>query len=167
MPIVALVLAACAPAATAPEETAMAETLRVTSASFQEGRSIPSRHSCDGADLSPPLAWSAGPDGTQAYALVVDDPDARGWVHWVAADVSGTSVAEGTEPGTPGRNDFGRNGWGGPCPPSGTHRYVFTVYALSAPLSLEPGFTADELRAAMAGRVLAEGRLTGTYARGG
>jgi hypothetical protein len=165
--IALVVLIGCTPAADSTEEASMSATLTVTSAAFQEGGSIPVRHGCDGDDISPPLAWSGGPDGTAAYAILVDDPDARGWIHWAVADLAATSVAEGEAAGTQGRNDFGRDGWGGPCPPSGTHRYVVTVYALSGELGLEPGFTADELRTAMAGRILAEGRLTASYRRGG
>jgi Raf kinase inhibitor-like YbhB/YbcL family protein len=161
------VLIGCTPAADSTEEAPVSEILTVTSATFEEGGSIPVRHGCDGDDVSPPLAWSGAPDGTAGYALIVDDPDARGWIHWAVADLAATSVAEGEAAGTQGRNDFGRDGWGGPCPPSGTHRYVVTVYALSEVLGLEPGFTADELRTAMAGRILAEGRLTATYRRGG
>ena len=147
----------------------MTDSMAVTSAVFEEGGAIPTRHGCDGDDVSPPLAWEGAPDGTLAYALIVDDPDARGFVHWTVADIpaSTQSTAEGASPGIDGRNGFGRTGHGGPCPPSGSHRYVFTIYALNAPISVEPGFTADELRAAMEGRVLATGRLTGTYRRGG
>lgn len=145
----------------------MADTLTVTSPAFGEGGSIPTRFTCDDADVSPPLAWSGAPNGTAAYALIVDDPDARGWIHWAVTDLEGTTLAEGEAGGVEGRNDFGRPGWGGPCPPSGTHRYAFSVYALSEPLGLSAGFAADELREAMAGRVLAEGRLTATYRRGG
>lgn len=144
-----------------------AATLTVSSSAFDEGGLIPARFTCDDADVSPPLAWSGGPDGTAAYALIVDDPDARGWAHWAVTDLEVTELAEGETGGVEGRNGFGRPGWGGPCPPSGTHRYVFAVYALSEPLGLSAGFSADELRDAMAGRVLAEGRLTASYRRGG
>jgi Raf kinase inhibitor-like YbhB/YbcL family protein len=107
-----------------------------------------------------------------AYALIVDDPDARGWIHWLAADIPAEAQgleegASGTSVGTEGSNDFRRNGYGGPCPPSGTHRYAFEVFALSEPLGLASGFSADELRSAMEGKVLASGRMTGTYQRGG
>lgn len=144
----------------------MAETLTVTSSAIAEGGTIPSRFTCDGDDVSPPLAWSGAPGGTAAYAIVVADPDARGWIHWIATDLVAPELAEGMPAGVEGRNDFGRVGWGGPCPPSGTHRYDVTVYALSQPLGLERGFGADALRAAMDGRVLASGRLSATYTRG-
>lgn len=150
----------------------MPDSLSVTSAAFTDGDVIPAEHTCDGADSSPPLAWSGAPDGTAAYAVVVDDPDARGFIHWMVADLPAeqTSLDEGASgrsAGTEGRNDFGRTGYGGPCPPSGSHRYIVTVHALSEPLGLGTGFSADELRAAMRDRVLASGRLGGTYRRGG
>lgn len=147
----------------------MTDTLTVTSTAFTDGGGIPSRHTCDGQDVSPPLAWTGAPEETAAFALIVDDPDARGWIHWVVADIPAgtTELAEGGRAGSEGRNDFGRNGWGGPCPPSGSHRYDFTVFALSEQTGLSAGFGADELRAAMEGKVLAEGRLSGTYRRGG
>lgn len=146
----------------------MTDSLMVTSTAFRDGEAIPSDHGCDGRDVSPPLAWSGVPDGTAAFALVVDDPDARGFVHWLVADIpSGTtSLEEGSAAGIQGGNDFGRTGYGGPCPPSGTHRYVFTVHALSESLDLASRFSADELSAAMEGRILASGRLSGTYQRG-
>jgi Raf kinase inhibitor-like YbhB/YbcL family protein len=162
-----LVLAGCGPVTESGQESPMTQALTVTGAAFSEGGTIPGRHTCDGADVSPPLAWSGAPEGTAAYALIVDDPDARGWIHWLAADLEVTELAEGGALGIEGRNDFGRTGWGGPCPPSGTHRYVFTVHALSEPLGLAPGFSADELRSALEGRVLATGSLTATYRRGG
>ncbi|MCV0402816.1 MAG: YbhB/YbcL family Raf kinase inhibitor-like protein [Chloroflexi bacterium] len=145
-------------------------TLTLTSDVFAEGEAIPPRFSCDGEDLSPPLAWAGVPEGTAGYALLVDDPDARGFVHWVVADVpsDAAGLPEGSAGGgTEGRNDFGRSGYGGPCPPSGTHRYAFTLVALSSPTGLGPGFTADELRDAIGDRTLASTTLTGTYTRGG
>ena len=146
----------------------MTDSLTVTSTAFDEGAAIPSDHGCDGSDVSPPLAWAGAPDGTAAFAIVVDDPDARGFVHWLAADIPAdtTAIDQGEAAGTQGSNDFGRSGYGGPCPPSGSHRYVFTVHALSETLGLSAGFSADELTAAMEGRILASGQLTGTYQRG-
>jgi Raf kinase inhibitor-like YbhB/YbcL family protein len=168
--VAALLLSGCVASGpgTSLEEPAMTDPLTVTSTAFEEGETIPSDHGCDGSDVSPPLAWSGAPDGTAAFAIIVDDPDARGFVHWLAADIPGdrTSLDEGEVGGTQGRNDFGRSGYGGPCPPSGSHRYVFTVHALSETLRLSAGFSADELRAAMEGRILASGQLSGTYARG-
>lgn len=148
----------------------------VRSDSFEEGGSIPPRHTCDGADVSPPLEWSGAPDSTAAYVLVSDDPDAPvgTWVHWLLYDLPAamTSVPEGVPAsdtlaggGTHGRNSWGRIGYGGPCPPSGTHRYFFRVYALDRPLGLRPGATRAEVDAAMRGRVIAEGSLMGRYRR--
>lgn len=143
----------------------MADSLKLTSAAFEEGDAIPATYTCDGADRSPPLEWSGAPQEAVAYALIVDDPDARGFVHWAATDVEVTSLAAGASAGIEGRNDFGRSGYGGPCPPSGTHRYVFTLHALSEPLRLDPGFHTAELSAALEGRVLATAQLSATYSR--
>lgn len=153
-------------------------TFRFTSEAFREGGSIPGRHTCDGADASPPLAWSGAPEGTVAFALVVDDPDAPGgtWIHWVAYDLppSARGLAEGIAPaetlsggGLQGRNSWGRFGYGGPCPPSGTHRYVFRLYAVDRRLDLPAGATVERLREAMRDRILAEAALMGRYRRGG
>ena len=160
---IAPILGACT------EDPAMTDTISVTSPAFDEGGAIPTRYSCDGDDVSPPLAWQGAPDGTVAFALILDDPDAGGFVHWTVADIAASdgSAEEGESPGVDGQNGFGRAGYGGPCPPSGTHRYVVTLYALSEPLSVEPGFSAADLRSAMEGRILATGHLTGTYRRGG
>jgi Raf kinase inhibitor-like YbhB/YbcL family protein len=148
----------------------MMATFTLSSAAFVDGGQIPRRHSCDGPDLSPPLAWSGAPAGTVAFALLVEDPDARGFVHWVAAPIDGgaTTLPEGVPAAGPpvqGRNDFGRGGWGGPCPPSGTHRYVFTLYALSKVPVLPSRPTAADVRRAIAATILAEARLVGTYRR--
>jgi Raf kinase inhibitor-like YbhB/YbcL family protein len=146
-------------------------TFTLRSSAFAEGGSIPRGYTCDGDDVSPPLEWSGAPASTAAYVLLVTDPDARGFVHWVAVDLSGSSrgLAERASgkpaAGNEGRNDFGRTGWGGPCPPSGTHRYVFELYALSSPLNLPGRPTAADVRRALGGRVVGEARLTGTYRR--
>jgi Raf kinase inhibitor-like YbhB/YbcL family protein len=144
----------------------------LSSPAFLEGGVIPARHTCDGPDVSPPLAWSGAPDGTAAFALLVDDPDARGFVHWVAFDVPSDQAslvedASGKGRFAEGRNDFGRIGWGGPCPPSGSHRYVFELLALDRRLGLPEGSSAQEVRQAIAGHALGSTRLTGTYRRGG
>lgn len=161
-----VIFAACQATPATPEVSHMADTITVTSAAFVEGGRIPPRYTCDGADVSPPLSWSGAPDGARAFALVMDDPDARGFVHWAVADLTSTELAEGATEGIGGRNSFGRNGYGGPCPPSGSHRYVFTVFAVAEPLGLAPGFTADQLRAAVEDRILAAGSLTASYRRG-
>jgi Raf kinase inhibitor-like YbhB/YbcL family protein len=146
------------------------DEITVSSEAFAEGAAIPDRHTCDGDDVSPPLSWSGAPAETGAYLVIVDDPDARSFIHWVATDIPANvselpEGASGREAGSEGENDFGRLGWGGPCPPSGTHRYVFTVYALAEPLGLIGTFDAAAARRAMEGRVLAQGRLIGTYRR--
>ena len=167
--VVALVaLAACTPGPST-EASLVSDLITVTSPAFTEGGSIPARYTCDADDISPPLAWSDVPEGTVALALIVDDPDARGWIHWIVADIppDRASSSEGESAGTDGRNDFGRTGWGGPCPPSGSHRYTFEVFALSEALGLPTGYSADELRAAMEGKVLGSGQLTASYRRGG
>lgn len=149
--------------------------LDLTSAAFGAGAEIPRRHTCEGDDLSPALSWGAGPDGTRAWALVVDDPDAPGrtWVHWLAWDLPPTArglpegVAADAKDLVQGTNDFRKVGWGGPCPPKGhgAHRYVFHLYALDKPLGLPRGATRVELDRAMAGHVLATGELTGKFHR--
>jgi Raf kinase inhibitor-like YbhB/YbcL family protein len=147
----------------------MAMTL--TSPSFGEGGAIPERHTCDGSDVSPALSWQGAPAQTVAFALVMDDPDARGWVHWVMYDIPGGtsgSLPEGVRPDErppQGMTSFGRTGWGGPCPPSGTHRYVFTLYALSGPIGLGGSPTAAQVREAAAPLTLATATLVGTRMR--
>lgn len=146
-------------------------TIQVTSSAFAEGETIPRRHTCDGEDFSPPLNWSAIPEGTASLALIVDDPDApRGdWVHWVLVDLPPelTGLPEGAQGvGIDGRNDFGRQGYGGPCPPKGsTHRYFFKVYALDQALGLKSGATKRDVEKAMQGHILTLGRLMGRYTR--
>ena len=143
----------------------------LSSPSFGEGGVIPMRHSCDGADVSPALAWEGAPRGTVAFALIIDDPDARGFIHWVIYDIPGGSVGSLPEGVTPtavapqGRNDFGRPGYGGPCPPSGTHHYRFTLWALSSRLGLNGTPSAAEVRTASTTRILGHTTLTATYTR--
>ena len=145
----------------------------ITSPDFTEGGAIPRKFSCDGENVSPALEWSGVPEGAAALALVVDDPDARGFVHWVvfnmtASRTGGLPEAISATPDAPpqGKNGMGRIGWFGPCPPSGTHRYVFTLLALDAKLALPGTPTADQLRAAAAGHILDQAVLTGKYKRG-
>ena len=143
----------------------------ISSSAFVAGTSIPRRYTCDGPDVSPPLSWTGAPAGTAAYLLIVDDPDASGFVHWVVADLPATtsSLAKGASghlaPAVEGRNGFGRIGWGGPCPPSGTHHYRFTLIALSAPIGVARGTTATQARAAAAGKSLEQAELIATYHR--
>jgi Raf kinase inhibitor-like YbhB/YbcL family protein len=146
--------------------------MNVTSTAFENEQPIPSKYTCDGDDISPPLAWTAGPEGTAAYALIMDDPDApRGtWVHWVAWNIHARSLPESVPPGesaslSQGQNSWPKPGYGGPCPPSGTHRYYFKIYALDGNLDLGPETDKDALISAMQGHVLARAELMGTYAR--
>jgi Raf kinase inhibitor-like YbhB/YbcL family protein len=151
------------------EVPAMALTL--TSPSFADGATIPRQFTCDGRDASPPLQWSGAPAGTRAFAIVMTDPDARGFVHWIATDIAGTlsglpEGASGTRAaGIEGANTFGRTGWSGPCPPA-RHHYVFELFALSEPLGLHGTPTLDQVRAALAGRTLGTATLSGQYQRG-
>jgi Raf kinase inhibitor-like YbhB/YbcL family protein len=158
------------------EESDEAMALTLTSTGFDAGGVIPPKYSCDGEDLSPPLAWSDPPPGTQSFALILDDPDAPGgtWVHWVLFNfpAAARSLSEGISPdptladGTVhGTSSFNSLGYGGPCPPGGTHRYFFKLYALDAVLDLEGGATKADLEAAMETHVLAQAELMGTYSR--
>ncbi len=150
--------------------------MEIKSSAFGSGEMISSKYTCDGADFSPPLEWSGSPAGTKSFALICDDPDAPmgTWVHWVIYDIPPTAamLAEGITRakdlpggGTQGVNDFRKIGYGGPCPPGGTHRYFFKLYALDAMLGLKPGITKDQLLKAMRGHILAEAQLMGTYRR--
>lgn len=150
--------------------------LKLTSSAFAEGALIPKDYTCDGKDVSPPLSWSGAPPNTRALALIVDDPDAPAgtWVHWVLFNIpSGMRelpqavpphkvLADGTRQG---KNDFGKIGYGGPCPPSGIHRYFFKLYALEQEVKLEPGATKPALTKAMEGHILANAQLMGRYKR--
>ena len=150
--------------------------IKLVSSAFQEGGMIPADYTCDGKDISPPLSWSGVPEQAVTLALICDDPDAPlgTWVHWVLYNLP-ASVRElpaGVPPderlangALQGRNDFRRLGYGGPCPPGGTHRYYFKLYALDKALDLKPGATKKELLKAMEGHVLAEGQLMGRYKR--
>ena len=150
------------------------------SPAFRHGERVPVRHTCEGEDVSPKLTWSGAPEGTKSYALIMYDPDAPvgTFIHWVLYDIPanrtelpeavprGQQIVEGI--GVQGRNDFGYIGYGGPCPPRGhgTHRYFFALHALSVEsLGLRPGASADEVLAAIKGRVLGYAVLMGTYSR--
>ncbi len=154
-------------------------TLTLTSSAFTDGEAIPRHYTCDGDDVSPPLDWEGVPDGTQSFALIVDDPDAPDpaapkmtWVHWVLYNIP-PSTAElpagvkqlpsGTKEGL---NDWKRTGYGGPCPPVGRHRYFHKLYALDVQLPDLNKPTKADLEKAMAGHTLAETLLIGTYERG-
>ena len=146
-------------------------SLTLTSDAFANGQSIPAKYSCVGKNISPALAWNEPPAGTQSFALIVDDPDAPAgtWIHWVLFNipVSTLSLQESmdTSAMSAGRNSSGNMSYDGPCPPSGTHRYFFKLYALDSTLSLSPGATKEQLLAAMKGHILAQGELMGTFSK--
>jgi Raf kinase inhibitor-like YbhB/YbcL family protein len=150
--------------------------IKVKSTAFEEGGKIPKQYTCDSSDVSPPLAWSAIPEGTKSIALICDDPDAPmgTWVHWVLFNLppdvkelpENVPAKKKLENGAiHGINDFRNLGYGGPCPPSGTHRYYFKVYALDTQINLKAGITKGQLLKAMKGHILAEGQLMGKYTR--
>jgi len=152
-------------------------TMTLTSNAFADGEQIASKYTCEGADLSPPLAWSGVPDGTQALALIVDDPDAPDpkapkmtWVHWVVYDIPHvTGLPEGADlpsGAKPGLNDWQQPDYGGPCPPVGRHRYFFKLFALSQALGNLNRPTMAALLGAMQGHILEEAVLLGTYQKG-
>ena len=146
------------------------EPFVLVSDAFRDGETIPQRYSCNGDDVSPDLAWSGTPAGTTALALIVTDPDAGDYVHWLAYNISGTPfgglpTGASTSPDAPpqGTNSFGKAVYGGPCPPSGEHHYAFVLYALDGPLGLTGAPGIGDLEAAMDGHVLARATLTGVY----
>jgi hypothetical protein len=174
--IAAVVICASVTDAHAAAKTRRKKVLTVTSPAFKDGGMIPAKYTADGADISPPLQWTGAPANTKSIAVICDDPDApRGtWVHWVLfnwpADQKDVpenvppqqTLANGAKQGT---NDFGNIGYGGPAPPSGTHRYFFKVYALDKILDLKPSITKSALLAAMNGRIVAQGQIVGKYSR--
>ena len=179
--LLVLVLSGCASAGPSTEDVigdgGETPTLDLSSPAFSDGEMIPEVYTCDGEDISPPLEWSGVPADTDSLALVMEDPDAPGrtWVHWVIYNIppsssvlpegvpTGASIENGTQQG---KNGWSKNAYGGPCPPSGTHRYVFYLYALDVTPNLEPAETTKaELLEAVEGHVLAWGRLMGQYTR--
>src|SRR5436190_10237168 len=150
--------------------------MEIKSQAFPQGGPIPARYTCDGQDVSPPLSWSGAVAGTKGFALISDDPDAPGgtWVHWVLWNLP--ADARALEENVPrkdilpngarqGTTDFGRIGYGGPCPPAGTHRYYFRLCALDAMLDLPSSTTRRDLERAMQGHILAQAAWMGTYSR--
>jgi hypothetical protein len=151
-------------------------SMELKSQAFDAGNMIPAKYTCDGQDISPPLSWSDPPAATMSFALISDDPDAPmgTWVHWVIWNIpvsartleenlpKTASLTNGTKQGT---TDFHRVGYGGPCPPSGTHRYYFKLYALDTTLDLPSSTTKKNLEKAMEGHILAQTELMGTYRR--
>lgn len=176
MMILTLLMASCQSKRPSVQEGGNKMDIRVTSTAFTDGGTIPQKYTCDGADVSPPLAWDNVPEGTKSFALICDDPDAPmgTWVHWVLFNLPADThnlpeavppdkeLSNGARQGT---NDFRKIGYGGPCPPSGTHRYYFKLYALDTLLDLPAGVSKAQLLKAMEGHVLAEGQLMGRYSR--
>jgi Raf kinase inhibitor-like YbhB/YbcL family protein len=185
--------AACAPAVTETSElpatsqpagTSESPTmeatmsLTLTSDAFVHGQSIPAKYACTGRNISPALAWNDPPDGTQSFALIVDDPDAPmgTWVHWVLYNIPAEArslqedlpvTGKNVDPDAilVGKNSAGKIGYDGPCPPSGTHRYYFKLYALDTLISLLPGATKEQVLKEMEGHILAQGELMGTFSK--
>lgn len=151
--------------------------MKISSGSFSAGEMIPKKFTCDGPDASPKLNWTEPPAKTQSFALIMDDPDAPAgtWVHWVLFDLPAETreLAEGVAKqeqlangARQGRNDFGKIGYGGPCPPSGdSHRYFFKLYALDAKLNLKAGATKTDVEGTMKGHILAHAEMIGKYGR--
>jgi Raf kinase inhibitor-like YbhB/YbcL family protein len=167
--LLVITFAASAPAGSSPA-TAKPKKLTVTSRTFANNELIPASFTCQGIDASPVLKYSKVPKSGKDLALLMTDPDAPGgtFVHWVAWHLPKGGLAEQTVPAQviQGTNTFGEQAYAGPCPPAGpAHRYVFTVYAVSKRIELAPDASADELRAAMKGKIVAEGKITGKYQR--
>lgn len=184
--MLAAVITACASAATTTESPAANElpateatmSLELTSDAFGNGQSIPAKYSCVGKNISPGLAWNEPPTGTQSFALIVDDPDAPmgTWVHWVLFNIPADArnlqedlsiSGKNVDPGAiyVGKNSSGNTRYDGPCPPSGTHRYYFKLYALDSMLNLLRGATKDQILKEMEGHILAWGELMGTFSK--
>jgi len=174
-----LVVAGCGPSptsATTPEKGDQAMAFELTSSVFAQGEPIPVKYTCDGEDVSPPLEWGDPPQGTESFALVNDDPDAPvgTWDHWILYNLppearslpeAVPSDAELPDGSQHGQNSWRRLGYGGPCPPSGTHRYFFKLYALDTSLDLASNANKKQLLQAMEGHVLAQAELMGVYSR--
>jgi Raf kinase inhibitor-like YbhB/YbcL family protein len=142
--------------------------MKISSPAFSEKGIIPDKYTCRGQDINPPLLFEDVPPGAKTLTLIVDDPDAPGgtWTHWLVANIPSQTqdiLEDSTPDGMQGVTDFGRRGYGGPCPPSGEHRYFFKLYALDTILALEDRFTKQDLLVAMEGHVLAQAELVGIF----
>jgi hypothetical protein len=154
----------------AEDKAQWGENMKLTSTAFENNGEIPSEFTCDSDNISPPLSISEVPENAKSLALIMDDPDAPAgtWVHWVVWNIPPDTreIEKGTEPrGVQGKTDFGSTGYGGPCPPSGTHRYFFKLYALDTELSIPEGSTKQDLEKAMEGHIMEKAQLMGTYKR--
>jgi hypothetical protein len=149
-------------------EAKLMKELAVTSPAFHHNKMIPGKYTCDGEDVNPALKIESVPEHAKSLVLIVDDPDAPmgTWDHWVVWNIPPTSmIGENTVPGVEGLNSFGKHSYGGPCPPSGTHRYFFKVYALDTLLNIPSNSRKKDLEKAMKDHVLAKGELVGLYSR--
>ena len=177
--LLALVMGGCGPSTTPtalPEKGSQAMAFEVTSSAFGQGEPIPTQYTCDGDDISPPLAWENPPEGTKSFTLINDDPDAPvgTWDHWILFNLpaDARSLPEAVPPdaeltggGQHGQNSWRRLGYGGPCPPSGTHRYFFKLYALDTTLDLDSGANKKQVLQAMEGHILGQAELMGVFSR--
>ena len=174
--VLTILLTSCSATQTATPEADM--SLELKSDAFVNGQSIPAKYSCTGKNVSPALTWNDPPAGTQSFALIVDDPDAPvgTWVHWVLFNIPADErslpedlpvTGKNVDPNAIyfGKNSSGNTRYDGPCPPSGTHRYYFKLYALDSLVDLLPGATKEELLKAMQGHILAQGELMGTFSK--
>ena len=172
-----ILLSACG-TITTPTEAVVTKQLTITSDAFSSGQSIPAKYSCIGRNISPPLSWSEPPAGTQSFALIMDDPDAPvgTWVHWVLYNIPLAKrdlqedlpiTGKNMDPNAiyVGKNSSGNIGYDGPCPPSGTHRYIFKLYALDTTINLLPGVSKEQVLKEMDGHILAQGELVGTFSK--
>lgn len=142
--------------------------MKITSPAFKHNANMPSKYTCDGQNINPQLEISDIPKGTQSLVLIVDDPDAPmgTWVHWVVWNIPVTNtIKEDSVPGVEGLNDFRKNSYGGPCPPSGTHKYFFKIYAIDGKLNIDISAKKRDVEEAMEGHVLAKAELIGLYKR--
>ncbi len=166
-----------APSAASPQNSPEGKPeIKLTSVAFKEGLSIPRQYTCDGVNISPPLEWAGVPKSAKTIAIISEDPDAPTgvWVHWLLYNLPSENIGlvenlPNTENlkagGFQGKNDFGKIGYGGPCPPSGTHHYFFKIYAVDGELPLKAGATKAELEKAMEGHIVLQGQLMGLYRR--
>lgn len=173
LPALGLALAACGGERVEGPPPSAPDRIQLTSSAFEDGRTIPAKYSCDGDEVSPPLAWTGVPDDARELALMVEDPDAPGgtFVHWVLfkipADRDGLAEGEVPQGARQGENSKGDAGYAGPCPPKDDqpHHYEFTLYALSSPIDLDDGAAAGDVRTAVADAALARGQLVGLFGR--
>lgn len=144
--------------------------MQIQSSAFADGEKIPTKYTCDGENISPPLIWSGAPQDTKSQVLILDDPDAPSgtFVHWLSYGIPAatTSLAEGAQAGVQGQNSARKQGYSGPCPPKGpAHHYYFKIYALDTNLDLKSGATMKDVENAMASHILAQGQMIGLYSR--